>query len=161
MAGVTERIKLGIAVLCLPFRNPIIAAKQVANIDVLSGRPVIWGISVGAGKSTHNVDFEVLGVSRVDKYDKTKDYLPRHDGDLDEPQTRVRGAVHLSCRRRSSLPKPAAEAGTHRSGSAAAATSRSSCAPSSVAGGSRLGSSRMSTQAHRWSTRPSDTAAGC
>jgi alkanesulfonate monooxygenase SsuD/methylene tetrahydromethanopterin reductase-like flavin-dependent oxidoreductase (luciferase family) len=75
VAGVTESVKLGIAVLCLPFRNPIIAAKQVANIDVLSGGRMILGIGVGAAKSTHNVDFEVLGVSRVDKYDKTKDYL--------------------------------------------------------------------------------------
>lgn len=75
VAGVTDAIKLGIAVLCLPFRNPIIAAKQVANVDVLSGGRMILGIGVGAAKSTHNVDFEVLGVSRVDKYDKTKDYL--------------------------------------------------------------------------------------
>ncbi len=75
VAGVTETIKLGIAVLCLPFRNPIIAAKQVANVDVLSGGRMILGIGVGAAKSTHNVDFEVLGVSRADKYDKTKDYL--------------------------------------------------------------------------------------
>jgi alkanesulfonate monooxygenase SsuD/methylene tetrahydromethanopterin reductase-like flavin-dependent oxidoreductase (luciferase family) len=75
VAGVTDNVKLGIAVLCLPFRNPIIAAKQVANIDVLSGGRMILGIGVGAAKSTHNVDFEVLGVSRVDKYEKTKDYL--------------------------------------------------------------------------------------
>ena len=61
VAGVTHAIKLGIAVLCLPFRNPIIAAKQVANVDVLSGGRMILGIGVGAAKSTHNVDFEVLG----------------------------------------------------------------------------------------------------
>lgn len=75
VAGVTDKVQLGIAVLCLPFRNPIIAAKQVANIDVLSGGRMILGIGVGAAKSTHNVDFEVLGVSRVDKYERTKDYL--------------------------------------------------------------------------------------
>lgn len=75
VAGITENVKLGIAVLCLPFRNPIIAAKQVANMDVLSGGRMILGVGVGAAKSTHNVDFEVLGVSRIDKYEKTKDYL--------------------------------------------------------------------------------------
>lgn len=75
LAGITDRIRLGIAVLCLPFRNPIIAAKQVACIDSLSDGRVILGIGVGAPKATHNVDFEVLGVSRRDKYERTKDYF--------------------------------------------------------------------------------------
>lgn len=74
-AGITQRVNLGIAVLCLPFRNPIIAAKQVACIDALSGGRLILGVGVGAAKSTHNVDFEVLGVPRTDKYARTRDYL--------------------------------------------------------------------------------------
>ncbi len=61
--------------LCLPYRNPIIAAKQVANIDVLSNGRLILGIGTGAPKSTHNVDFEVLGVERKTKYHVTPDYL--------------------------------------------------------------------------------------
>lgn len=75
LAGVTDSIKLGIAVLCLPYRNPIIAAKQVANIDYLSNGRLILGIGTGAPKSTNNVDFEVLGVERKTKYDVTRDYL--------------------------------------------------------------------------------------
>jgi probable F420-dependent oxidoreductase len=75
LAGITERIRIGVAVLCLPFRNPVIAAKQVANIDVLSNGRLILGIGVGAAKVTHNVDFEVLGASRKDKYERTKDYV--------------------------------------------------------------------------------------
>lgn len=75
LSAATERIRLGVAVLCLPFRNPIIAAKQVATIDNLSEGRLILGIGVGAAKVTHNVDFEVLGVSRTDKYARTKDYL--------------------------------------------------------------------------------------
>lgn len=74
-AGITHQVKLGIAVLCLPFRNPIIAAKQVACVDALSGGRLILGVGVGAAKTTHNVDFEVLGVSRADKYARTRDYL--------------------------------------------------------------------------------------
>ncbi|MGH2455062.1 MAG: LLM class flavin-dependent oxidoreductase [Candidatus Limnocylindria bacterium] len=75
VAGITSTIRIGVAVLCLPFRNPIIAAKQVANVDVLSDGRLILGIGVGAPKTTHNVDFEVLGVSRKDKYPRTKDYF--------------------------------------------------------------------------------------
>lgn len=75
LAGITKTIRLGVAVLCLPFRNPIVAAKQVANIDVLSDGRVILGIGVGAAKITHNVDFEVLGVPRDDKYMRTREYF--------------------------------------------------------------------------------------
>jgi probable F420-dependent oxidoreductase len=75
LAGVTNSIRLGIAVLCLPYRNPIVAAKQIANIDYLSNGRLILGIGTGAPKSTHNVDFEVLGVDRRTKYDVTRDYI--------------------------------------------------------------------------------------
>ena len=75
LAAATERIRLGVAVLCLPYRNPVIAAKQAACVDVLSDGRLILGIGVGAARVTHNVDPEVLGVSRTDKYDRTKDYF--------------------------------------------------------------------------------------
>ncbi len=91
VAGITRRIRLGTAVLCLPYRNPIVTAKQIANLDVLSGGRLTLGVGVGARRSTHNQDFEVLGVSRADKYERTADYLramrtiwtedrPSHDG---------------------------------------------------------------------------------
>ena len=36
-AGATERIRLGTAILCAPFRHPTIIAKEVASLDSLSG----------------------------------------------------------------------------------------------------------------------------
>lgn len=75
VAGVTSRVRLGIAVLCVPFRNPIITAKQIATIDTLSGGRMILGIGTGAAKSVGNLDFEVLGVSRANKYGVTRDYV--------------------------------------------------------------------------------------
>ena len=73
LAGITERIRLGIAVLCLPYREPLFTAKQLANIDVLSGGRLELGIGQGAAKSTHNVDFEVLGVDRATKVRHTRE----------------------------------------------------------------------------------------
>lgn len=35
LSGITKTVRLSVAVLCLPFRKPIITAKQVACIDVL------------------------------------------------------------------------------------------------------------------------------
>lgn len=75
VAGLTRRIRLGTAVLCLPYRQPVVAAKQIANIDVLSDGRLILGVGVGANRSTHNQDFEVLGVPRAEKYERTRDYL--------------------------------------------------------------------------------------
>jgi len=75
VAGITSRIRLGTAVLCVPYRNPVVTAKQIANLDVLSGGRLILGVGVGARRSTHNQDFEVLGISRADKYARTRDHL--------------------------------------------------------------------------------------
>jgi probable F420-dependent oxidoreductase len=47
LAGVTSRIHLGSSVLVLPHRNPIIMAKMLATIDILSGGRVILGAGVG------------------------------------------------------------------------------------------------------------------
>jgi alkanesulfonate monooxygenase SsuD/methylene tetrahydromethanopterin reductase-like flavin-dependent oxidoreductase (luciferase family) len=75
VAGLTRNIRLGIAVLCLPFRNPIVAGKQVATLDNLSRGRLTLGIGVGAPAATLNRDFEVLGVPRNDKYRRTIEYF--------------------------------------------------------------------------------------
>jgi probable F420-dependent oxidoreductase len=46
LAGHTERVALGTGVIILPQRNPLVLAKQVASLDVLSGGRLILGIGV-------------------------------------------------------------------------------------------------------------------
>jgi F420-dependent oxidoreductase-like protein len=43
----TERIRLGQMVGCSPYRNPGLLAKITANLDVISGGRLIWGIGAG------------------------------------------------------------------------------------------------------------------
>ena len=47
LAHATRRIRLGTSVLVVPYRNPLLAAKMLATIDVLSGGRLILGAGVG------------------------------------------------------------------------------------------------------------------
>ena len=58
VAASTERIGLHTNLLVLPYRNPLLAAKSVASLDVLSGGRVILGVGVGYLQA----EFAALGV---------------------------------------------------------------------------------------------------
>ena len=59
VAACTSKILLGTSVIILPYRNPIVLAKILSTLDVLSGGRVILGIGVGWLKD----EFDALGVS--------------------------------------------------------------------------------------------------
>ena len=56
VAGATEKLRLVTSVLVLPYRNPVLTAKMVASLDVLSGGRVTLGVGVGWLKE----EFEAL-----------------------------------------------------------------------------------------------------
>jgi probable F420-dependent oxidoreductase len=60
LAGATDRIRLGVSVLVLPYRPAVLTAKQVATIQELSGERMILGVGVGWMKR----EFEALGVDK-------------------------------------------------------------------------------------------------
>jgi probable F420-dependent oxidoreductase len=47
LAGASERIRFVTSVMIAPYRNPVITAKMLASLDVLSGGRVIVGLGVG------------------------------------------------------------------------------------------------------------------
>jgi probable F420-dependent oxidoreductase len=47
VAGRTRRVRLGISVLVVPQRNPLLTAKQLATLDDLSGGRLVVGVGVG------------------------------------------------------------------------------------------------------------------
>ena len=57
-AGVTSTIRLQTYLLVLPYRNPFLAAKQAATLDVLSGGRLILSVGTGYLRS----EFLALGV---------------------------------------------------------------------------------------------------
>jgi probable F420-dependent oxidoreductase len=60
LAGVTRRVRLGISVLVLPYRHPLLTAKMIATIDVLSGGRTELGVGIGWMWE----EFEALGHGR-------------------------------------------------------------------------------------------------
>jgi probable F420-dependent oxidoreductase len=57
-AALTTRIRLGTGILVLPHHNPILVAKTLASLDVLSGGRVIAGFAAGYAEP----EFRALGV---------------------------------------------------------------------------------------------------
>jgi probable F420-dependent oxidoreductase len=60
LAGATERIRLGISVLVVPYRPAVLTAKQIATIQELSDGRMILGVGVGWMEP----EFEALGVDK-------------------------------------------------------------------------------------------------
>ncbi|MGA7172969.1 MAG: TIGR03619 family F420-dependent LLM class oxidoreductase [Candidatus Dormiibacterota bacterium] len=71
LAGVSATIGLGISVLVLPLRNPILTAKQLANVQTLSQGRLIVGLGIGWLRE----EFEALGVPFRHRGDITDDYI--------------------------------------------------------------------------------------
>jgi len=70
-AAGTKTIKLGMTVIILPYRNPIVQAKMLACLDVLSGGRLICGIGVGWLEK----EFQVLQASYKDRGPVSDEYL--------------------------------------------------------------------------------------
>ncbi len=71
VAAVTHRARIGTAVLVLPQRNPVLVAKQLATIDVLSGGRLIFGAGIGWWRE----EFEALGTPFPDRGRRMDEYL--------------------------------------------------------------------------------------
>lgn len=71
VAAHTETIKLGTGVLILPLRNPLVLAKELASLDVLSGGRMLLGIGVGWLEE----EFEALGVPFGDRGRRTDEWV--------------------------------------------------------------------------------------
>jgi probable F420-dependent oxidoreductase len=71
LAASTARTRLGAGVIVLPQRQPVLLAKQLASIDVLSNGRLIVGIGVGYVERELNA----LGTGLTDRGARTNEYL--------------------------------------------------------------------------------------
>ena len=71
LAGVTEKVRLGISVLIVPYRHPFDMARRVATVDVLSGGRFVLGIGVGWLED----EFRLLGIPFTERAQRTREYI--------------------------------------------------------------------------------------
>lgn len=71
LAGITSSVRLGTGIIVLPLRNPLILAKSLATVDVLSGGRLIIGIGVGYVEQ----EFAALGVPFADRGARLEEHL--------------------------------------------------------------------------------------
>lgn len=70
-AACTTRLKLGTGITVLPQRNVLLAAKETATLDVLSGGRLLLGIGTGWLRE----EFEAMGVPFEGRGDRTDEYI--------------------------------------------------------------------------------------
>lgn len=70
-AAHTTKIKFGTAVMILPFRNPVLLAKEAATFDNLTDGRLLLGVGVGWLKE----EFEALGSKYEDRGKRADDYI--------------------------------------------------------------------------------------
>jgi len=70
VAGRTSRLKFGPSVMVVPGRNPILLAKQLATLDVLSGGRLVVAFGLGVDART---EAQVFGVDRSEAAARTEE----------------------------------------------------------------------------------------
>lgn len=71
LAAITQRVRLGLGVIVLPQRQPVLLAKQLTTVDVLSKGRLIFGIGVGYLEP----EMQALGASLADRGARTDEYV--------------------------------------------------------------------------------------
>jgi probable F420-dependent oxidoreductase len=88
LAGQTRRVRLGTGIIILPQRNPLVLAKELASLDVLSGGRLIFGVGVGYLEP----EFRALGAPFEERGAVTDDYLAAMRAIWSEDRASYQGA---------------------------------------------------------------------
>ena len=70
-AAKTERIKIGSGIILLAQRDPIVLAKELAGVDVLSNGRLLFGVGVGYVPG----EFEALGIPFEERGARTSEHI--------------------------------------------------------------------------------------
>lgn len=84
LAAATTTLKLGTGIIILPQRNPLVLAKEMASLDVVSKGRLLLGVGVGYLQP----EFDALGIPMADRGARTIEYVEamRAIWDMDQPE---------------------------------------------------------------------------
>ena len=102
LAGQTARIRLVASVIIVPHRNPLVAAKALATLDVLSGGRLVVGVGVGWMRE----EFEALGLPPFEERGAVTDEYIRAYKELWTSDDPTFQGKYVSFDNISFLPKP-------------------------------------------------------
>jgi probable F420-dependent oxidoreductase len=71
VAALTSRIRLGVAVVNLPFLSPVVLAKQLTTVDILSG----GRLDTGLGNGWSDAEFAATGASMRQQGERAEEFL--------------------------------------------------------------------------------------
>src|SRR5918998_6068961 len=77
VAGRTTRLKFGTSVLVLPGRNPVLLAKELATLDVLSDGRMLPAVGLGVADPREQQAFGVAREERASLFDEVLPLLRR------------------------------------------------------------------------------------
>ena len=89
LAHATRSVEIGVMVLLLAQRNPIVTAKQIATLDAMSGGRILVGI--GVGNADHRREMELLGVPYGKRGRITDDYIKAMEAIWCNPKSTYHG----------------------------------------------------------------------
>jgi probable F420-dependent oxidoreductase len=87
VAASTARIRLGTGIIILPQRNPVVLAKELASVDVLSGGRLLFGVGAGYLEP----EFSALGAPFAERGARCDEYLDAIVALWTQPQPRFAG----------------------------------------------------------------------
>jgi len=101
LGGLTTRVRLGISVLVVPYRNPVTVAKMIATLDILTDGRVDLGIGTGWMAE----EFRILRADYERRGSVTDEYLAIYKNLLTQEVASFTG-THYSYEGVRLLPKP-------------------------------------------------------
>src|SRR5919109_3240784 len=75
IAGITERVRLGTAVLLPALRHPVVLAHQIANLDQISHGRVVMGIGVGWSLPSAEREWAACGANHKRRVQRLEEHV--------------------------------------------------------------------------------------
>src|SRR5215475_1451702 len=75
LAGTTERVRLGTAVLLPALRHPVVLAQQIANVDQISEGRVVLGLGVGWSLPSAELEWAACGMDHKRRVRRLEEHI--------------------------------------------------------------------------------------